>query len=77
MAEFAARSCRLHFKDSAVFSENVKPIGGFGGPIDGVAYNYSLAWTTVGCPSGVTTQQLPSDDDCEIIYHNDWKVSQV
>lgn len=74
VTEFAARFCRLHFKDSAVFDQDAKPIPGVGGPIDGVAYNYSLAWTTDGCPSGVTAQQLPSEQDCGTIYHNDWKL---
>lgn len=73
VTEFAARYCRLHFQDSAVFDEDDKPIGGVGGPIDGVAYNYSLAWTTDGCPDRVTAQQLPSEEDCGTIYHNDWE----
>lgn len=73
VTEFAARFCRLHFQESAVFGENAEPVGGVGGPIDGVAYNYSLGWTSVGCPGGVTAQQLPSEDDCKFIYHNDWK----
>lgn len=74
ITEFAARFCRLHFNDSAVFDQDAKPIPGVGGPIDGVAYNYSLAWTTDGCPGGVTAQQLPSEQECGTIYHNDWKL---
>lgn len=73
VTEFAARYCRIHFNGSAVFHHDSKPIGGVGGPIDGVSYNYSLAWTTDECPSGVTAQQLPSEGDCGTIYHNDWK----
>lgn len=76
ITEFAARYCRLHFKDSAVFDQDAKPIPGVGGPIDGVAYNYSLAWTTDRCPGGVTAQQLPSEQDCGTIYHNDWKLCE-
>lgn len=73
VTEFAARYCRIHFNDSAVLNHYSKPIGGVGGPIDGVSYNYTLAWTTDECPSGVTAQQLPSEEDCGTIYHNDWK----
>lgn len=73
VTEFASRFFRLHFNGSAVFDEDSKPIGGIGGPIDGVSYNYSLAWTTNGCPGGVTAQQLPSEKDCGTIYHNDWQ----
>lgn len=73
VTEFADRFCRLHFNASALFHENDKPMVGVGGPIDGVAYNYSVAWTTEGCLDGVIVQQLPSEEDCRLIYHNNWK----
>lgn len=73
VTEFAARYCHLHFNGSAVFGQDAKPIRGVGGPIDGVAYNYTLAWTTEGCPNGVTAQKLPSEENCNTIYHDDWK----